>query len=160
MSWKLMLSVFWDMKRIVNQEFVARHTTINSDQYCVTMEYLKRCEYELGQLAPSFCRNMITYNHTQVWRLAHVSEPSRHSWLVPYFSQTFQWVCLLFSSQFLILDLNLLKDSDCTRFWNVNSSPIQPGRRTQWFFCSDIWRKRGRELDLWIQAKDALCVAK
>ncbi len=33
---------------------------------------------------------------------------SRHSWLVPYFSQTFHSVCFLSSIQFLILDLNLL----------------------------------------------------
>ncbi len=36
---------------------------------------------------------------------------SRHSWLVPYSSQTFHSVCFLFSIKFLILDLNLLKDS-------------------------------------------------
>ncbi len=37
--------------------------------------------------------------------------PFRHSWLVPYLSQTFHSVCFLFSIQFLILDLNLLQDS-------------------------------------------------
>ncbi len=37
--------------------------------------------------------------------------PSRYSWLVPYLSQTLHSVCFLFSTQFLILDLNLLKDS-------------------------------------------------
>ncbi len=35
----------------------------------------------------------------------------RHSWLVPYFSQTSHSVCSLFSTKFLILDLNLLKDN-------------------------------------------------
>ncbi len=39
-------------------------------------------------------------------------DPSRHSWLVPYFSQTFHSICFLFLIQFLILDLNLLKDND------------------------------------------------
>ncbi len=37
--------------------------------------------------------------------------PSRHSWLVPYIPQTFHSVSFLFSIQFLILDLNLIKDS-------------------------------------------------
>ncbi len=36
-------------------------------------------------------------------------DPSRRSWLVPYFSQTFHSVCFLFSIQFLILDFNLLR---------------------------------------------------
>ncbi len=35
---------------------------------------------------------------------------SRHRWPVSYFSRTFHSICLLFSIQFLILDLNLLKD--------------------------------------------------
>ncbi len=37
--------------------------------------------------------------------------PSRHNCLIPYFSQTSHSVCFLFSIQFLILDLNLLKDN-------------------------------------------------
>ncbi len=38
-----------------------------------------------------------------------ISCPFRHSWLVLYFSQTFHSGCFLFSIQFPILDLNLLK---------------------------------------------------
>ncbi len=81
-----------------------RESLLTSSCAACTAEWHAR----LGAL-PTFCNvSCAVYlwtEHTyQLWSL-------QNRWLVSYFSQTFHSVCFLFSIQFLISDLNLLKDS-------------------------------------------------
>ncbi len=62
------------------------------------------------------------------WQINGHSERTTDSWPVPYFSQTFYSLCFLFSVQFLILDLNLLKDSGREGFWTNRSGPSSHSR--------------------------------
>ncbi len=98
--------------------------TRHSHRMCTDVSFsapnlLHEGEFPLLILCSMYCRLICPFRSSTnilqcflsslliIWAYLSVG-PCRHSWLVPYFSQTFHSVCFLFSIQLLILDLNLL----------------------------------------------------
>ncbi len=52
--------------------------------------------------------------------------PSRNNWLIPFLSQTLHSICFLFPIQFLILDLNLLKNNGRKGSGPISLIPASP----------------------------------